>query len=88
MLQVEDTQAGHPSTRSLEDYLKFRIRTIGVFPAFPISECVSPALASGKSALVDMFRYAEGIDIPTHAYWHPSIQEIMRVSAEMVILYA
>jgi len=47
-----------------------------------------PALSRGKSALVDMFRYAEGIDIPAHAYSHPSIQEIMRVSAEMVILYA
>ncbi|KAK1756598.1 isoprenoid synthase domain-containing protein [Echria macrotheca] len=68
LLQVEDTRAGHPSTRSVEDYLKFRIRTIGVFPAFPISE------------------YAEGVDIPDHAYQHPSIQEIMRVSAEMVIL--
>ncbi|KAK0726089.1 isoprenoid synthase domain-containing protein [Lasiosphaeris hirsuta] len=68
LLQVEDTRAGHPSTRSVDDYLQFRIRTIGVFPAFPISE------------------YAEGVDIPAHAYRHPSIQEIMRVSAEMVIL--
>ncbi|KAK0618895.1 isoprenoid synthase domain-containing protein [Immersiella caudata] len=68
LLQVEDARAGHPSTRSVEDYLKFRIRTIGVFPAFPISE------------------YAEGVDIPEHAYRHPSIQEIMHVSAEMVIL--
>ncbi|KAK4209967.1 Presilphiperfolan-8-beta-ol synthase [Rhypophila decipiens] len=68
LLQVEDTKAGHPSTRSVEEYLKFRIRTIGVFPAFPISE------------------YAEGVDIPTHAYNHPSVQEIMRISAEMVIL--
>ncbi|KAK3343688.1 isoprenoid synthase domain-containing protein [Lasiosphaeria hispida] len=68
LLQVADTQAGHPSTRSVEDYLIFRVRTIGVFPAFPISE------------------YAEGVDIPAHAYSHPSIQEVMRISAEMVIL--
>jgi len=68
LLQVEDARAGHPSTRSVEDYLRFRIRTIGVFPAFPITE------------------YAEGVDIPAHAYQHPSIQEIMHVSAEMVIL--
>ncbi|GAB1317645.1 hypothetical protein MFIFM68171_07855 [Madurella fahalii] len=68
LLQVKDTQAGHPSTRSVEDYMKFRIRTIGVFPAFPISE------------------YGEGVDIPDHAYQHPSVQEIMRISAEMVIL--
>ncbi|KAM7197456.1 Isoprenoid synthase domain containing protein [Naviculisporaceae sp. PSN 640] len=68
LLQVEDTKAGHPSTRSVEEYMKFRIRTIGVFPAFPISE------------------YAEGVDIPTHAYEHPAIQEIMHISAEMVIL--
>jgi hypothetical protein len=40
LLQVEDTKAGHPSTRSVEEYLKFRMRTIGVFPAFPISEYV------------------------------------------------
>jgi len=32
-------------------------------------------------------RYGEGVDIPTHAYEHPTVQEIMRVSAEMVILY-
>ncbi|KAK3315613.1 Presilphiperfolan-8-beta-ol synthase [Apodospora peruviana] len=68
LLQVEDTKAGHPSTRSVEDYLKFRIRTIGVFPAFPISE------------------YGDRVDIPTHAYEHPCVQEIMRISAELVIL--
>ncbi|KAK5660833.1 hypothetical protein OQA88_12204 [Cercophora sp. LCS_1] len=57
-----------PLPTTVSSYLSFRLRTIGVLPAFPISE------------------YALGVNIPQHAYNHPSVQEIMHLSAEMVIL--
>jgi hypothetical protein len=39
------------------------------------------------SELIEQNRYANGIELPDEVFEHPVIQEIMRISLDLVILY-
>ena len=93
--QVKVTHDQRMFTRDVLEYMDMRRRTIGAYPAIILAEydsipfpqpCSQAEHVDEWNELTWWFRYALDIHLSQDIVDHPSVQECMCVSADLVLL--